>query len=456
MRSRITSLRGHLVLGAIAVGLTFAVAFGGAATWWIQHAQDQAIDAALRGRLELARHQVGADGSLRAEPGNLKTDLVQVIGSDGTVVSRTPSLRGVGPLADPSKVGIDPAGQISAINLQTPDVDLATLAVPWLVDQPSTQSRPTTNHGVLVVALDTEGFTTSRSGLIEVLIAGLLIVIFVLAGLSWIVSGRALRSVARLTESAELVRPGDLSAGLPLPKGDAELSRLVYALNRMLGRLDASHATELAFAANAGHRLRTPVATLRAEAELALHDDDPHHRTDALNRIIADADQLTSIVDRMLARGRRAVQRVTPAIALIEDSSLRWGRQAQLAGVDLRLHVDNAAPRGVHCDRILEILDPIVDNAIRHASLGGSVRIAVGPDDDGGIGVTIVNSGAPVPADLAPHVFDAWVSTRDGSQGGGLGLWIARETAHDVGGEITLDPPEPDRTTFRVSVSPDP
>lgn len=455
MRSRITSLRGNLVVGAVAVGLTFAVVFGGAATWWIQHAQDQAIDAALRGRLELARHQVGTDGSLRAEPGNPKTDLVQVVGSDGTVVSSTPSLRGAGPLADPSTVGPGPAGRLGAVSLQTPDVDLATLAVPWPVGQPSAEPRAG-GRGVLVVALDTEGFTTSRAGLTEVLLAGLVIVILVLAGLSWIVSGRALRSVARLTESAELVKPRDLSDGLPVPKGDVELSRLVHALNRMLGRLDASHATELAFAANAGHRLRTPVATLRAEAELALHDDDPHHRTDALSRIITDTDQLTLIVDRMLARGRSPSRPPGPAAVMIKGASPRWSRQGQLAGVDLRLHLDEALPPDLRCSRILEILDPIVDNAVRHAPRGGAVRITVGLDEAHGVAVTVMNSGVPVPSDLAPHIFDAWVSTRDGSQGGGLGLWSARETARDVGGDVTLAPPEPGQTTFRVSLPPDP
>lgn len=154
---------------------------------------------------------------------------------------------------------------------------------------------------MLVVAVDVEGFNAASRDLLGLLIAGLAVVMLAMAALSWILTGRALHSVTRLTESAETLEPRALATGLPLPRRDAELARLVSALNRMLARLHESHATELAFAADAGHRLRTPVAALRAEAERALRERDPKEQTAALERILLDADQLTSIVDRMLA-----------------------------------------------------------------------------------------------------------------------------------------------------------
>ncbi|MCW2825129.1 MAG: hypothetical protein JWQ91_2046 [Aeromicrobium sp.] len=76
-----------------------------------------------------------------------------------------------------------------------------------------------------------------------------------------------------LAERAEAAAPRDLAIGLPVPPAGAELARLVGALNRRLARVEISHVKELQFAADAGHRLRAPVATLRAEAELAMRGD---------------------------------------------------------------------------------------------------------------------------------------------------------------------------------------
>jgi signal transduction histidine kinase len=63
----------------------------------------------------------------------------------------------------------------------------------------------------------------------------------------------------------------------------------------------------------------------------------------------------------------------------------------------------------------------------------------------------VVNTGVGVPADVSPRIFDAWVSSRDATQAGGLGLWLARETARDLGGDVTLLDGDPGTTTFRVS-----
>jgi nitrogen-specific signal transduction histidine kinase len=64
--------------------------------------------------------------------------------------------------------------------------------------------------------------------------------------------------------------------------------------------------------------------------------------------------------------------------------------------------------------------------------------------------VHVTNTGGGIPRELAPQIFDAWVSGRDASEAGGLGLWLARETARDAGGDVTLVDPAPGRTTFRV------
>jgi nitrogen-specific signal transduction histidine kinase len=64
--------------------------------------------------------------------------------------------------------------------------------------------------------------------------------------------------------------------------------------------------------------------------------------------------------------------------------------------------------------------------------------------------VDLSNPGDGVPADIESHLFDAWVSSRDASTAGGLGLWLARETARDLGGDVTLVTAGPPTTTFRI------
>lgn len=449
VRLRPTSLRGRLVLGAVGVGLVFALLFGSAAAWRIHHAADQAIGAALQSRLELARTEVAPDGSLRTDPAGPKSDLVQIVDADGMVLTSSPGLRGLGPLTTATALGSARLGERGTVSFSTPDVDLATLAVPWRVIKGGGVVEPVT----LVVALDTEGFTTANDTLTGLLMVGLGVVILVLALLSWVVTGRTLRRVHGLTESAERVGAGGRQDGMQVPKGDAELGRLVLALNRMVARLHANHLAELAFAANAGHRLRTPVATLRAEAELALLDPDPGRRTSALKQIIADADRLTLIVDRMLARGRPGAQEEVSLPQLLDDTTPRWRRQARFARVDLLVLLPSTnRPRRVPGHDLIDILDPIIDNAIRHTPPSGNIRIEVGPSPSDQLVVEVSNTGSSVPADLAPHIFDAWVSTRAGSEAGGLGLWVARETARDLGGDVLLVTGFPGSTRFRVSL----
>ncbi len=444
-----SSLRNSLVLTAVLAGLLFAVVFGVAATWRVNHVEDRALTAALISRADLARDEVSGDGSLRQDAGSVKTDLVQVVGPDGSTRASSPALTSDPPLVDIATVRTSrPPGVQSHVTLQQPDTDLAVLAVPIKLSRSG--SSPA-GIGALVVAVDAEGFNAATSDLLGLLVAGLLALVLAMAVLSWVLTGRALNSVTRLTESAELLGAGDVVGGLPAPRRDAELARLVAALNRMLVRLHESHATELAFAADAGHRLRTPVATLRAEAELALRENDPAELGRALERIVQDADQLTSIVDRMLARSRSRGHSPVPVVAALETAVVRWNRQAELCGITLSLRIDSLIRPEVRCAELVEIVEPIFDNATRHTDSGGTIDIHATLESASparGV-VDISNTGPAVPADLAPHVFDAWVSTRDASMAGGLGLWLARETARETGGDVLLVQGAAP-TTFRV------
>lgn len=446
MRLGPTSLRHRLVLAATATGLVFAVAFGTIAVWSTRRAEDQAVHDALLSRLELARNEVSPDGLISQKSGSLKSDLVQVVGPDGVVRSSSPSLSGFGPLTDVSSVSGPGADKPRRVTLASPDADLAVLAVSYRL---VARGAFPAGNGALVVAIDVEGYNATTSDLAGLLIAGLLLVVTVIGTLTWVLTGRALRSVTALTEDAESALPYELSSGLPMPPHDAELARLVGALNRMLVRLDATHASELAFAADAGHRLRTPVATLRAEAELAQGEQDPAEVTAALARIVEDADQLSVIVDRMLARARAGSHPPEPVVGTLRANFPRWTRQATVRFVRVDLTVDPRLDHTVRCRDLIEILDPIVDNATRHTPDGGRITIDGAQAPSGEFVVEVANTGSVIAPAMAEHLFEAWASSRDASTAGGLGLWLARETARDLGGDVILLE-EANMTTFRV------
>ena len=154
----------------------------------------------------------------------------------------------------------------------------------------------------------------------------------------------------------------------------------------------------------------------------------------------------------MLARSRAHDRGPEPILDVLTAARGRWQRQAELAEVTLSIHIDDAITPMTTCAEFTEIVEPILDNAIRHTLAGGAVDIDLQVELRPGISlvVRVSNTGAAIPPDLAPHVFDAWVSSRDASVAGGLGLWLARETARDIGGDITLAHDGRHPTTFQA------
>lgn len=139
---------------------------------------------------------------------------------------------------------------------------------------------------------------------------------------------------------------------------------------------------------------------------------------------------------------------------VIENAQNRWKRQAELARVTLATGTDESTTSRTSCTELSKIVEPILDNAVRPTPPDGSAEITLRIDarSPDALVVSFTNSGDAIPANLAPHVFDAWVSSRDASVAGGLGLWLARETARDLGGDVTLVDDSPHTTTFRVGL----
>jgi len=436
-----------MVGAAVLAGTVGAVAFGVLATVRVHLLEDNSVRTALRTRLELVRPEVHADGTLGADaPSATRTSLVQVVGPDGTVRSATGELAGLPALLSPERTQrAGPAGVQSTVTLQHPDIDLAVLSVPV---QLAAAGQSPAGTGEIVVGLDAEGFLTARHHLTELLIIGLVGAVLALAQVTWVLAGRALRTVTRITAEAEAVGAHDVGRGLPVPEGDAELTGLVAALNRLLGRLQQTYLRDTAFASGASHRLRTPLATMRAEAELALIEGDAAAMRAALERVVSDADHMAAVLDRMLTM----VTPASPATSAVLSDAVNqlaenWHRHAGTAGVDLRLTAEGDAT--VNGQELAAVLDPLVENAVHHTPVGGlvNVTLAAGSAE---LHVEVLNTGNGVPTHLRNQLFDPWVSSRPATTAGGLGLWLAREVARASGGDVWLDDGAAGNTIFRA------
>jgi signal transduction histidine kinase len=425
------SLRNRLV--AIATLTTFVVMTGAAAvaTWQIRTITDRALSDAARTRLAAVQDGLTPAGQLPSSRVVQRTaTYVQVLAADGRVVSASPALSDAQPLL-PITVARRGVHHPKLLNLNQPDLDLAVIAEPVSVSG---------GRGAVIVGVDSQGFLDARAQLRTVVLLGVPLVVVLTGLLTWLITGRAFRAMTRLAEDADALSVADTGRGLSVHTGDIELGRLVAALNRMLGRLNQHYATNLAAAAETTHRLRTPLATLRAEAELALLDDDPAAARVALERIVADADRLTGIVDRLLAAagGHRDVRDLRAAVTEVGGE---WQRQAAAHARRATVHCTGSG----HVDVTLlrAVIDPLVENAIRHTTADRPVAVTV-DGTDSQVRIRVSNQGAGVPAALRDQLFQPWT----GRAHGGLGLWLAREAARSAGGDVVCETYGPPTTTF--------
>jgi two-component system, OmpR family, sensor kinase len=299
--------------------------------------------------------------------------------------------------------------------------------------------------GILMVGLDVEDHQEAFLRLATIVAIGGPILLLVMAGLGWILAGSALRPVERLREEAAAISTIEPSRRLPVPDTGDELQRLAETLNGMLDRLHEALDRERRFLDEASHELRTPIAVLQAEVELALKE--PRERAEleaALRSVRQEADRLGRLTQDLLVlarsdRGRLPVHREeTDVTELLERVAAGFEPRASSTGV--RLRVDGGGTRArVDADRIRQALENLVDNAFRHAS-PGEIQLRARRDADG-LHLVVRDTGPGFAEHLLPRAFERFArgdEPGDG-EGAGLGLAIVRAVAEAHGGSATAE-----------------
>ncbi len=269
------------------------------------------------------------------------------------------------------------------------------------------------------------------------------------AGLGWVVSGRVIRPVTAITDTARRASEQHLGERIALAGPRDELKELADTFDAMLDRLDVAFSTQRRFVANASHELRTPLTVMRTAMEVTLAK--PNYTHDQIAQMAAKVrrsiDQAEDTIDALLVlatsdqglTGREYVDLSTAA----EDALEGVAGSAS----ELDLHVDlDLLPAEVTGDRVLleRMVANVIDNAVRHNVDGGWIRLRTGADA-GRAYLDVTNSGLHVPEERIPSLFEPFQRGEDrasGRKGVGLGLSIVRSVvdAHDASVVVTSLP----------------
>jgi hypothetical protein len=432
------SIRLRLALGfAAAAAAAFAVgAWLFAAT--LSAAQLRVIDSQLAAQLATAARYVPgtAQPAVAAIPGDY---LVQVVGAAGQVVGRSPDA-GTVPLLSPGQ--LEQARQFPvAVTTTTGKEEQERLRV---------TGAPMTGHPgwVAVAAISLETYDSTQSQVVRGLaVGGGVFTVIAGAGAYWLARA-ALSPVERLRRQAAAisVRGGD-PAVLQVPRTRDEIAALAETMNNLLSRLRRALETERAFVADASHELRSPLAVLRGELELAGRPGrSPAELTAAVRTSAEEADRLARITNDLLvlARGDAARLELRPAETdlwdLLGRSAALAGPRLDAAGVTCRLDVPAGVRADVDPDRVRQAVDNLLANAARFAP-AASVIVVAAREDGPDLRIEVSDDGPGFPDAFLPHAFerfrrpDGGRSRDDG--GAGLGLAIVQAICAAHGGRAT-------------------
>jgi len=276
-------------------------------------------------------------------------------------------------------------------------------------------------------------------------------------------SGRALSPVNQIIESARRIDAQNLSERLAVPQSRDELRRLSETLNEMLSRIDSSVKRITQFTADASHDLRTPVAVIRTDAELALRRSrSPEQYREAISRILAASVEATHLIENLLALARAdagAANLHFKRIDLLPHLRNACDKAAILAsgkGIQfLQQLPDASAWIDADAAAMERVFLVVFENAVKYTPAGGQISVEF-RNGEGSATVEIQDTGIGISEADVPHVFERFyradsARAREPQGGYGLGLSIARWIVDMHSGSIQLDSALGRGSRFRIS-----
>ncbi len=274
-------------------------------------------------------------------------------------------------------------------------------------------------------------------------LAGLGLMTVVSGGLGWYVSGRVLRPVRIITETARRASDQHLGERLALTGAQDEFKELADTFDDMLERLDAAFSAQRRFVADASHELRTPLTVMRTAIDVALAK--PNKTTEQLEdmaaRVRRSIDRAEAMIEALLvlaSSDQGAAERELLDLSAVAEDALEVAAPG-IVGLGLTVRAELAPAQATGDQQLVErMVWNLVDNAVQHNQPGGWITIATGRVADKAF-LYIANSGALVPPDAVPTLSEPFRRLGPkGPDGVGLGLSIARSVSAAHGAELDV------------------
>lgn len=365
---------------------------------------------------------------------------------------------------------LTPAGQVveassyADVRLLTPEQLKVAASKELFVDRPGDAlidesvrifAKPVQARGQPYIVLVTDSLDERAQTLASILgaeLVGLTAALVASCGIGYWVSGLALRPVEELRQRAAAISGDDLADGeraaLPVSPVADEIGRLGRTLNDMLDRIGQAQAAQLdaleqqrRFLADASHQLRTPLAIIKAEVELAqsatTKGDDLRA---AMASIDEETDRLSGLTEQLLLLAAADEERLNlnresvKVRDLLAEVAERGGGRAQLEGRMITVHSDDSMIT-VDRQRLEYALGNLVDNALTHGA--GNVEL-VGQRNGDAVEMQVRDHGAGFADSYLAHPFERFAPTASTGRGTGLGLAIVQAITEAHGGAVSL------------------
>jgi two-component system sensor histidine kinase TctE len=431
-----------LLLWPLSVVLTFTMA---------RSIADQPYDRALEEKSLLIAQRVSAQAYVAggippliplSSQGNRSQDLptyrYQIRLSDGRFLTGDPDIPG----HDPDVLPGPGASSIRNARYHGEEVRLSTVQLPAI-----NSSQPS----LIVQIAET---TEPREALANEIIRGLIFPQFIVLPLAivlvWFGLTQGLKPLGSLQQRIQERRPEDLSP-LQIKGAPEELVPLLSSFNELLERMAELMRLQRRFIADAAHQMKTPLAGIRTQAELALRSNDPAEIRRSLEQLIRSSERAAHVLSQLLTLARtesldQAQYRLTPVIFAqqLREWAQDWADQALALRHDFGLEVDPAVEElkiWIHPVMVSEMLNNLVDNALRYCSGQGIVTVRLRMSD-GKLLLEVEDNGPGIPTAEQSLVFERFYRVLGHqASGSGLGLAIVREIARRHQLELRLESP---------------
>ncbi|MFP5264973.1 MAG: sensor histidine kinase [Blastocatellia bacterium] len=453
------SIRAKLTLWYLGIAATVLLAFAVAIYFYLSRGLLDAIDTSLWNQADRIARATGYPSSNEepSQPGvfMLAPQFVSIVGRNGEVTDAI--LDAEGHEVPVTQEALDLAA--AEFKPQYREVSLSPTEHARVITWPSRDEDGEVFFVVVGQSLK-ELRQAQRQLLFLLAIANPVALLLASLGGLWI-ANKALRPVDRLTRAAERIGRGSLNERVAEVGSNDEMGRLAATFNEMISKLEQAFERERRFTADASHELKTPLAVLRGDIEVALRRDRP---PEEYRRVLASSleeiARLTKLTDDLLTLARSdAGERVLELepVRLDELAAEAHAYIQPLArSVGITLSYD--APRPpviVEGDekRLKQLLVNLLDNAIKYTPSGGSVRLALAVEGASAL-VEVSDTGRGIPAGALPHVFERFYRQSDPKDsrvtGFGLGLAISKWIVDAHGGDIEVDSADGKGSRFRV------